>query len=389
MPETPHLRDLRIDLLRGIALVMIFINHVPGTIWENFTSRNFGFSDAAEAFVLMSGIATGLAYGPDFLRGRPSLAQALRPWHRALTLWWVHVLALFCIVALFALTIDHSGVAVMAQDRSILRAVEHPVAMMAPLVLLGHHFAYADILPLYIVLMITAPAILFSAVHWPKSTMAASLLLWLVAGVLTIKMPTWPTDYGWFFNPLAWQVLFVAGVLTGLAMRRGQRFLPIRHWPLRLAVGFVVVAAVWIQVPLVAAWGGHGLWLLYEYASVPSLFTAFDKSFVSLPRLLHILALAYIVSALPSLRTLAASPRLGVFVLLGRHSLPVFATGTVLAYVAQVTKAIEPVSVLFDTLLIATGICILVIVAHVRDRQRLHGVRLTVAKAPNLALSAR
>ncbi|MBN2629909.1 MAG: OpgC domain-containing protein [Rhodobacteraceae bacterium] len=387
MPETPHLRDFRIDLLRGIALVMIFINHVPGTIWENFTSRNFGFSDAAEAFVLMSGIATGLAYGPAFLRGRPKLAEALRPWRRAVTLWWVHVLAVFCIVALFALTIDQPGVEAMAQMRSILPAVEHPAAMMAPLVLLGHHFAYADILPLYVVLMVTAPAILFFAAHWPKSTMVGSLLLWLVVGVLSIKMPTWPTDYGWFFNPMAWQVLFVAGVLTGLAMRRGQRFLPVRHWPLRLAMGFVVAAAVWVQVPLVANWGGHGLWLLYEYASVPSIFTSFNKSVVSLPRLLHILALAYVVSAWPSLKTLAASPRLGVFVLLGRHSLPVFATSTVLAYIAQVTKAVEPVSVLFDTLLIATGICILVVVAHVRERQRIQGTG-PLLKVPNTSLSA-
>ena len=49
-------RDARLDMFRGIALLMIFINHVPGTAWENFTSRNFGFSDAAEAFVLMSGM---------------------------------------------------------------------------------------------------------------------------------------------------------------------------------------------------------------------------------------------------------------------------------------------------------------------------------------------
>ncbi|MCB1958712.1 MAG: OpgC domain-containing protein, partial [Rhodocyclaceae bacterium] len=35
-------RDGRIDVLRGLALVMIFINHVPGTVFEHLTNRNFG-----------------------------------------------------------------------------------------------------------------------------------------------------------------------------------------------------------------------------------------------------------------------------------------------------------------------------------------------------------
>ena len=56
-------RDSRLDVLRALALITIFINHVPGNPYEMFTSRNFGFSDATEAFVLISGIAVGLAYG--------------------------------------------------------------------------------------------------------------------------------------------------------------------------------------------------------------------------------------------------------------------------------------------------------------------------------------
>ena len=59
-------RDPRLDVLRGLCLVMIFINHVPGNALEVLTTRNFGFSDAAEGFVMMSGIAAGIAYGPDF-----------------------------------------------------------------------------------------------------------------------------------------------------------------------------------------------------------------------------------------------------------------------------------------------------------------------------------
>lgn len=93
MPDHPPRvagRDKRLDFFRGLALVMIFINHVPGTVWENFTSRNFGFSDAAEGFVLMSGIAAGLAYSKGFWT--PTWAAARKIWRRAWTLYLVHLL---------------------------------------------------------------------------------------------------------------------------------------------------------------------------------------------------------------------------------------------------------------------------------------------------------
>ncbi len=44
--EAKLMRDTRIDVLRALALLTIFINHVPGTIYEHFTTKNFGFSDA-------------------------------------------------------------------------------------------------------------------------------------------------------------------------------------------------------------------------------------------------------------------------------------------------------------------------------------------------------
>lgn len=370
MPKTVHARDHRIDLLRGIALVMIFINHIPGTIWENVTSRNFGFSDAAEGFVLMSGIATGLAYGVPFLGGRPSWAQALRPWRRALTLWLVHVLVVGLIVALFWLTRDQTGILEMAGKRNILPMLNDPAGFLPALVLLGHQFAYADILPLYVVFMLCAPALLFLAARWPVAVILGAVLLWFVVGLTKLKMPTYPLENGWFFNPLAWQVLFVAGIVTGLLLRQGRRLLPARTWALRLAIGFLIVSAVWMQVPLVASWGGHGLWLLHEYCGFPAVMTSFDKSFLYLPRLLHILALAYVLSVLPAVRRLALRPELASLVMLGRHSLPVFATSTVLAYGAQVIKSIHGPSVLLDTALILAGLALLFAVAQAYDRRK-------------------
>lgn len=370
MPEHLHVRDHRIDVLRGLALIMIFVNHIPGTIWENLTSRNFGFSDAAEAFVLMSGIATGLAYGPPFLKGNPTAAQVFRPWRRALTIWSVHILVVASIVLMFRLAVQFPEVMEMAERRNIAPALLGGSSFLAPLALLGHQFAYADILPLYIVLLLATPLILFMAVRAPVWLMLASVVLWAFAGISMVKFPTWPLENGWFFNPLAWQILFVAGVLTGLALRQGKRLLPIKSWAVWLSAAFLGVAALWIQIPIVAEYGGHGLWLIHTHLGVPSVFTAFDKSFLFLPRLLHILALAYLISALASFKTQSSLPQLAPLALLGRHSLPVFATSTVLAYAAQIIKAVNPPSIMLDTLLIGSGLAVLFVVAVLQDQKK-------------------
>ncbi|TIT25777.1 MAG: hypothetical protein E5W78_21195, partial [Mesorhizobium sp.] len=75
-------RDTRIDVFRALALLIIFVDHVPGTVFETLTYKNFGFSDAAEAFVLISGMSVALAYGSKFEPGNRLMAT-LKLWRRA------------------------------------------------------------------------------------------------------------------------------------------------------------------------------------------------------------------------------------------------------------------------------------------------------------------
>ena len=76
--DRPSPRDPRLDVLRGLALVTIFIDHVTGNFWENYISHNFGISDAAKGFVRISGISAALAYGQWFQPG------TYRPWRQML-----------------------------------------------------------------------------------------------------------------------------------------------------------------------------------------------------------------------------------------------------------------------------------------------------------------
>ena len=78
----PVERDLRLDLLRGLGLWMIFLDHIPNDVVAWLTLRNYGFSDAAEFFVFISGYLAGFIYGP-IIAGGNFLAATKRLWKRA------------------------------------------------------------------------------------------------------------------------------------------------------------------------------------------------------------------------------------------------------------------------------------------------------------------
>ena len=56
-------RDLRLDLFRGLALWLIFLDHIPSNIVNWITIRNYGFSDATQIFVFISGYTAAFVYG--------------------------------------------------------------------------------------------------------------------------------------------------------------------------------------------------------------------------------------------------------------------------------------------------------------------------------------
>ncbi len=360
-------RDPRLDVFRGLCLVMIFINHMPKNVFENYTSRNFGFSDAAEGFVLMSGIAAGLAYSLDFRAPMRLWTGFGRVWKRVWTLYMVHILT--TMAALGAA----SAVAVFMGNSEVLFlnqmgwVFKDPLRTFIGLTLLTHQFGYVNILPLYLVLLAFAPLMLMAAWRKPLWLMAGAVALWFAAGYWRLSLPNYPSEGGWFFNPLAWQVIFITGLLTGVAMKDGRRFVPVRLWLQVLTGGFVLFAAVATQVPAVSKAMGNALWVTGETLHLPWFVTAFDKSFVTGPRLLHILALAYFVSTFPAVRRICATAFAKPFELLGRQALPVFALGSVLCIGFQGVKHALGDSVALDAGLLAVGLAAQFALAAVRQ----------------------
>lgn len=359
-------RDPRLDVFRGLALGMIFINHVPGTVYEHLTTRNFGFSDAAEGFVIMSGVAAGLAYSPGF-RFRPWWPAIRRVWHRAWILYQVHLLTTLLSIATVAGGALWLGTVALLQKNNLGPLFADPLRTLIGIPLLGHQIGYANILPMYTVLLLAAPLAILIGLRHPRWLLAGSVTLWALAGTRWISLPNYPNSGGWFFNPLSWQVIFVVGLLTGLAMRRGPRFLPVHPWAQGVAAAYLLMSLITLRYPPMAAQVGGVLWFIQDHG-VHRLFTAFDKTFLTLPRLLHILALAYLLSSLPAVRRVAGAKALRPLALMGRHSLPVFALGTVLAYGAQVIRAATPDGFWRDSAVIGAGLAMLFLMAWTKDR---------------------
>jgi len=97
-----------IDFWRGVILVVILADHIPGNLLDEATPRNFGLSDSAEAFVFLSGLSVGLAYYQRTANG--GLAEvARRCLARALRIYGVHIAITFCAVAIFGAFYALSG----------------------------------------------------------------------------------------------------------------------------------------------------------------------------------------------------------------------------------------------------------------------------------------
>ncbi|PSJ62440.1 OpgC family protein [Pseudaminobacter soli (ex Li et al. 2025)] len=345
--NTPYQRDTRIDVFRALALLTIFVNHVPGTIYEYLTHKNFGFSDSAEAFVLISGIAIGIAYGPKFKPGN-RLLMTLKAWRRAGVLYVTHIMTTVGTLAIFA------GAAVYFARPDLLTMINIEAVMadtprtLVGIATLGHQLGYNNILSMYAAVLLMLPLFLLLGNVSLKLTVAISGLIWLVAGIWQIAPVNYPTPGYWFLNPLSWQFLFVIGFAAMLHVKRGGE-IAFKPWLAGLSAAYLLLSLLWVRVPL---------WGVDVSFGLPTVLTGFDKTFLSLPRLAHVLALAYLIAVIPALSNMARTRADNPLAVLGKHSLPVFIAGTILAMIGQVMKTVSPGGLVYDTVLISTGVAL-------------------------------
>ncbi len=242
-------REPRIDIIRGCSILFILINHLTQVAefgglkgWMIPTPTRYGYSTAAESFVIMSGYMVGLVY---MARARPM--QAI--WRRAARLWAYNVALLVIVLALVAF--------MPADEMGFWRLdgfVSAPVAATLHFLTLQDAPRLLDILQLYIKLMLVSPIAIWIHRRSPAALISISVGLYLVAQVLTVlhlsASPDATTDGA--LDLLSWQMLFFVPMALG-AMRahvRLFRWLD-RNWAmLVLLLALFVIGAATRQLQM-------------------------------------------------------------------------------------------------------------------------------------------
>ena len=345
-PGTPSRRDVRVDLLRGIALLTIFIDHIPGNLLGNLTFRNFGFSDAAELFVVLAGFSSMMAYGGCFERlgAMPGLRRIAA---RCFRIYLVQMGLLAATLAIIWLWDRRFGTdAAVIQpilDRGVRSGMTHGLILEAlP--------AYLDILPLYVVLIAIFPLV-YLLMRWnPFVALALSAGVWLATNLHpAFNLPNTVYEKLWFLDPFAWQFLFTIGIGLAMLMRRRAGQLPVIPG-LRLAAWIYLLFALLATAP----WRIWGLWD-FQLFTVPMA----EKTVLAPLRLVNILAFVYLALTSEGLRTVAARPVLAPIIACGKHSLEVFAVGTLLSLVGRLLFETFGTTLLLQLLINGVGFLVL------------------------------
>lgn len=355
-----------VDFWRGFALVTIFINHVPGIYFEQFTARNFGLSDSAELFVFLAGWSLRrLADGATEPVGLGRLV--LRLGARAVTIYAAQILITMLAIGITAAAAIYVDNPLLLEWNNAAAVFQDPVPTHVGLVLLTHQLGYFNILPLYVVLMMGAP--LLAVVHRmaPRLVLPLSLLAYAVTLAFAINLPTWPVEGTWFFDPMAWQLVFVLGfTIAGRSVpRRWAETYP----RIRRVSGLVIVA---VGAVLVLSSIAPDPTRVPE----PRLFFVFDKTFVTPARLIHFLGVVAAVAGFFRFIRRYARPLARFLSMLGRNSLNVFCVGSILSLMAQLVRFVAEHGMIMDAVILIGGVALLGFTAwlsELRERLRAHG----------------
>ncbi|PWC34329.1 OpgC domain-containing protein [Azospirillum sp. TSO35-2] len=378
-------RDVRLDLFKGVALLIIFINHVGTNPLAKVMPGRFGPSDSAEIFVFISGYAVALAYGP-VLAERGFAACLGKALARCRHLWAANIATMLACALVVAAAVHGADLPITASNRlaSFAPLFDSPVTAMAwHLVLLYLPFAL-DILALYIVLVAAAPVFLWSYARFGWAAVVASVALYLAAQAVPEATPPNLWQGGWNFSPLAWQCVFFLGTTLALVVRSGRLRLPRSPWLLVAALAVVVGMALWKGA---ASDLGRSLLPVSLHPWLPADTIPWaGKHSLEPMRLLHFLALVCAAALLvPRDAAWLRSGPARLLTACGRHSLPVFCVGVVLSFTGTVLLLLADRSMATVLAVNLGGMAALVLLAMVLERRR---TRRGVSPAPTATVAA-
>ncbi|MGA7804260.1 OpgC domain-containing protein [Bradyrhizobium sp.] len=360
-----HHRDLRLDACRGLALWFIFIDHVPDNSLSWLTLRNYGFSDTSEMFVFISGYTCMLAYG-GALPTQGWLTTAVRALRRG---WEIYAAFLVLLIAYFALVWIVGGGQRYLDETNTGFFFHDPGATIVHVAALQFAPVNTDILLTFALLHLSFPLLLWLMTRSATATLALSFLLYLMVQIFSWHVPAWPSGE-LYFNPFAWQFLFVIG--CWYAYEGTDRLRPILRSRTLLALAIACLA---FSLIVALSWQFKALGGLIP-ERVTSLIYPIYKSHLAPVRLAHFLSLAFVVSRLtPPEWHGPVRPLMIALIRCGENSLSIYCIGVLLAFLAHVCIVEVSGGFAMQLALSSAGIAIMVGAANLLTWESRHDRR--------------
>jgi hypothetical protein len=373
-------RDLRLDLFRGLALWLIFLDHIPSNLVSWITIRNYGFSDATEIFIFISGYTAAFVYGKVMLE-RGFVISSARILRRAWQIYVAHIFLFAIYMAEISYVARSFDNPLFAEEMNILDFLKQPDVTIIQALLLKFKPVNMDVLPLYIVLMLMFPPILWLLLRSPTVALVVSATVYVIALTFGLNLSAYP-EGDWYFNPFAWQLLFVFGAWCALGGADRLTVVLNSRVTLALAIVYLLVAFYialsWhlpaVMSPLMTRW-------------LEDVIYPIDKTNLDVLRFAHFLALAtvtvwFIPRTWPPLSSRALYPA----VLCGQHSLEIFCLGVFLAFAGHFAMVEISGALWMQVLISVAGILTMIAVAaliawYKRADERRPGARPKPANA--------
>jgi len=333
----PVLRRLdAVDFFRGLALTMVLLNHLDWAsgrkLFRLITPVGLGFSDGAEAFVFLSGLTFGWVYSARLQREgfRPNAVKVLR---RAVQIYLGYA---FCVLLLTAFSALPVGMTDWSRNPLRIESGDTLVAALLRTLTLQQSPFALGILGLYIVILPLMLPLLALAQRSLWLALAVSTALYVaVQPPLGWDAASSQWFGGWLFHPLAWQLIFVLGMLIGVHLRRGEASFPRHAWLILLAGAVLLYGLVSAKrdvIATVTGWSEPDFWRWFDLSQS----WLIDKPRVGPLRIVHFAAVAYLIAccvpATYGWRSAWARP----FINTGRHSLPLYCCGTLMVYAVAI-----------------------------------------------------
>ena len=311
-------RDIRFDALRGLMLLSMTSNHLP-TDLRVLTDQGLGIVSSAEGFVFLSGLLAGFVYGRRLIRDGASRLRTAA-WHRAGTIYRWHIASYFAAFVLLALNAWITG---MHSDTSPPLFANKPLLAMLLGPVLLYQPGLLDILPMYCLFVLLLPPVLGALEKGRRwLVLGISFAVWAMVQFLpnydgSLIAP--PLNFG-FFNVLAWQFLFISGIVIGQAKTKGAGpLVPVRPGLLAAAIAGAVFFFGLSHRFIPSLWPDRDFGIMLNKPSLGAL------------RLMSFALVAYLVAVVGTRfpRLLAWRP----LAMLGRHSLFVVSMQSVIVLV--------------------------------------------------------